>query len=64
MCSRDEGRESDAPPGPRSGSTRALSQQQEDASADRAVYARLLFEALSDLVDRMRPLQSGQAAAQ
>lgn len=43
--------------GPRSGSTRALSVQAEDASAQRAVYARLMFEALANLAQHVRQLQ-------
>ncbi|MBX3269652.1 MAG: hypothetical protein KF729_05300 [Sandaracinaceae bacterium] len=52
-----------APSGPRSGSTRAISVQREDASVARATYARLMFETISDLVRRVRDLEAGNAAA-
>jgi hypothetical protein len=49
--------------GPRSGSTRALSVQAEDASAQRAVYARLMFEALANLATTVRQLHAGGSSA-
>ena len=49
--------------GPRSGSTRALSVQQEDASAQRVRYTALMFETISDLVRRVRDLEGPAAGA-